>query len=208
MKPQVDLWIDPICPWCLIGVTQLERAAASIGVVPTINFRAFRLHPAWPSEGKAWRDFQTYRNLPDAVFDRVAKAGAHEGIAFDFGRVARVPDTAPLHQILIAAAEAGLAREVCRAFTDSYFFGGENLANPDVVLTAALRGGLSQLAVSTALSDPAVERRMLADEADARSIGLSGVPFGRIGNLSMSGAQGVAGYAEALAAALTPLPAA
>lgn len=206
LRPAVDLWIDPICPWCLIGVTQLERAAASLGLDIEPRLRAFRLHPEWPADGMGWRQFQAHRDLPDAVFDRVAEAGAREGLAFDFPRIARVPDTTPLHRILISAAWAGRAMVVYRAFADSYFFRFENLADPAVVSAAARRGGLGEDRIQAALSDPAIGRRLRADEAEARAMGVRGVPFARIGDRRLSGAQGQATYALALSAC--PVPAA
>jgi predicted DsbA family dithiol-disulfide isomerase len=206
--PRIDLWIDPICPWCLIGITQLERAASEIGLEIAPRLRAFRLHPEWPSDGMSWREFQARRSLPDAVFERVAEAGRREGLGFDFPNIARMPDTAPLHRILIAAEAQGLARAVYAAITDSYFFRLENMAHPTVVLAAALRGGMTKDAVRAALTDPATEQRMRADEAEARSLGVTGVPFVRIGGRLLSGAQGTGTYALALRAASHPVAAA
>ncbi len=200
MNPKIELWIDPICPWCLIGITQLERAAASLGYEIEPRLRTFRLHPVWPDEGMGWRQFQAHRDLPDAIFNRVAKAGAREGLTFEFARITRVPNTAPLHRLLIAAGGPMQAMAVYRAFIDSYFFRFENLADPAIVTAAALRAGLSGDVIETAFIDPLIERRMLADEAQARSIGVLGVPFARIGDRLLPGAQGHELYARALSA--------
>lgn len=196
-RVSVDLWIDPICPWCLIGVTQLERAAAALGVTLDLRFRAFRLHPVWPAEGMGWRQFQAHRDLPDPVFDRVAEAGRAHGLDFRFSAIARVPDTTDMHRLLIAAGP-GQARALYVAFADAYFFRRENLADPAILRAAAVRGGLSRTQFNAALSDPETLARLTQDEAEARAMGVTGVPFLRLGHRRLSGAQGEAGYARLL----------
>jgi predicted DsbA family dithiol-disulfide isomerase len=193
----VDLWIDPICPRCLIGMTQMERAAAALGVALDLRLRAFRLHPIWPADGMDWRQFQAHRDLPDAVFDRVAEAGWTHGLDFRFSEIARVPDTTDMHRLLIAAGP-GQARALYVAFSDAYFFRRENLADPAILRGAAARGGLSRTQFDAALSDPTTLSRLTGDEAEARALGVTGVPFLRLGQARLSGAQGEGGYARLL----------
>jgi predicted DsbA family dithiol-disulfide isomerase len=193
----LDLWIDPICPWCLIGVTQLERAAAALGVALDLRFRAFRLHPVWPAEGMGWRQFQAHRDLPDPVFDRVAEAGRAHGLEFRFSEIARVPDTTDMHRLLIAAGQ-DRARALYGAFADAYFFRRENLADPAILRATAVRGGLSRTQFNAALSDPETLARLTQDEAEARAMCVTGVPLLRLGQAHLCGAQGEAGYARLL----------
>lgn len=199
----LDLWIDPICPWCLIGVTQLERAAAALDVALDLRFRAFRLHPVWPAEGMGWRQFQAHRDLPDPVFDRVAEAGRAHGLEFRFSEIARVPDTTDMHRLLIAAGP-DRARALYAAFADAYFFRRENLADPAILRAAAGRGGLAEIEVDAALSDLATLSRLTGDEAEARAMGVTGVPLLRLGQSRLSGAQGEAAYARLLNQAVAP----
>jgi predicted DsbA family dithiol-disulfide isomerase len=103
----IDVISDVICPWCFIGKRRLEKA---LGVRPaTIRWHAFQLNPDMPREGI---DRRAYRTRKFGSWERsleldaqVAAAGRGEGIAFNFDRMARTPNT--LAEI---AAGAGLDR--------------------------------------------------------------------------------------------------
>lgn len=179
LEGAVEMWLDIICPWCLIGLARLERAMARAGVDRPIILRPFRLHPDWPSDGYDWRTFQLVRGLPDRVFAHVAAVGRMEDFDFDFDRVARVPDTLPLHRLLLAGAEGGIARCVYRAFASAYFDGSANLADPAAIRATALAAGLSEDAIVAALGEPGRLADVAASESKARRLGAHGVPFFR-----------------------------
>lgn len=175
----VEMWLDIICPWCLIGLTRFERAMARAGVDRPIVLRPFRLHPDWPSDGYDWRTFQLVRGLPDRVFAHVAAVGRMEGFDFDFDRVARVPDTLPLHRLLLAGADAGIARPLYCAFASAYFEAGANLSDSSVIRATALAAGLSEVTILASLADPARLAAVEESEREARRLGAHGVPFFR-----------------------------
>ncbi|MDX2234405.1 MAG: DsbA family protein [Hyphomonadaceae bacterium] len=202
----VELWIDVICPWCLIGLTRLQRAADAVGLAPDIRLRAFRLHRDWPVDGMAWRDFQTCRNLSDAVFEHVAAVGRADGLPFDFGRVARVPDTTAMHRILNAAARERLALPVFGAMAEAYFFAGVNLADADSAVAAAVQGGMTREAAEHALASARTLDAVIADEQEAQRLRVRGVPFLRVGDAIMAGAQPIGAYADLLQRSRLPFP--
>jgi predicted DsbA family dithiol-disulfide isomerase len=200
----IQLWIDPICPWCLIGITRMTRAAEQLGIVADVQLRAYRLHPDWPSDGMSWRDFQQCRSLSDGIFNQIAAVGRAEGLAFDFSRIARVPDTTSIHRLLSAAKATGHALSVYHAMADAYFFRQANLADADTLREAAIRGGMSADAVRAALDSPDTLHRLLADEREARAMGVGGVPFMRFGRLAVAGAQTIVAYTQLLQRHLPP----
>lgn len=194
----IDLWIDVICPWCLIALKRLEHAAGELGLVPDIRLRAFRLHRDWPPHGMAWRDFQAARNLADAVFDHVAVVGRGDGIDLHFSRIARVPDTTTLHRLLIAAGRRELSLAVYRAMADAYFHAGANLADPATIISLADRAGMTPAAVDAAFVRQDILDAISADEHEAQRLGARGVPFMRLGGNAVAGAQSLAAYSNLL----------
>jgi len=49
---KLDILSDPICPWCFIGKTQLDRALADLPEHPfAIEWHPFQLNPDMPREG-------------------------------------------------------------------------------------------------------------------------------------------------------------
>ena len=49
---RLDIFADPVCPWCLIGQVELDRALAARPDHPfAITWHPFRLNPAIPRGG-------------------------------------------------------------------------------------------------------------------------------------------------------------
>ena len=55
---KIDIISDPICPWCYIGKTRLDRA---LELNPTHNFivewHPFQLNPTMPKDGMDRREY-------------------------------------------------------------------------------------------------------------------------------------------------------
>ncbi|NBD28940.1 MAG: DsbA family oxidoreductase, partial [Alphaproteobacteria bacterium] len=48
---KLDIFSDPICPWCYIGKTNLDRALEQVGDHPfKIEYHPFQLNPDMPPE--------------------------------------------------------------------------------------------------------------------------------------------------------------
>ena len=55
---RLDIFIDPVCPWCLIGKTHLDRALESRPDHPfQIQWHPFQLNPDMPKEGVGHVDY-------------------------------------------------------------------------------------------------------------------------------------------------------
>ena len=49
---KLDIFSDPICPWCYIGKSYLDRALEKVGNHPfNIQWHPFQLNPEMPREG-------------------------------------------------------------------------------------------------------------------------------------------------------------
>lgn len=106
----VDVISDVICPWCFIGKRRLEKALK--GQPCSVRWHPFQLNPEMPREGierKSYRirKFGSWERSQE-LDARVAAAGRGEGIAFDFNRMARTPNTLDAHRIIWLAGERGV----------------------------------------------------------------------------------------------------
>jgi predicted DsbA family dithiol-disulfide isomerase len=196
---RIDVWSDIACPWCYVGKRRLARAiecsvaAASIDVV----WRAFELNPAAPREIQeagpyAERLARKYGSSVAQAEQRIARlveVARSEGLELDFERI-RPGNTFDAHRVLHHALEAGLQDAVKERFSSGYLQEGQAIGNPDVVLQLAVEAGLDADRVSALLSSDAYAREVRADEAEARRVGVEGVPFFVIGGrYAVSGAQ-------------------
>jgi predicted DsbA family dithiol-disulfide isomerase len=184
----IDAFFDFICPWCLIGKRNLERAVFLFaGLRPdlqvTVRWRSHQLLPYTPLNGLPYQAF--YRDRlggAEAVAARraeVLQAGHDAGIEFAFDRIEVLPNTTAAHELVDFAAsrvgEVQRAALIDRLLT-AYFMDGENIGDRLVLERLGCDGGLEReslrkhLAQSGDRFDPTGQRALHARP------GVSGVP--------------------------------
>ncbi len=188
----IDVISDVICPWCFIGKRRLEKALA--GRPATVRWHPFQLNPDMSREGI---DRKEYRIRKFGSWERsleldaqVTAAGRGEGIAFDFDRMARTPNTLDAHRIIWLAGERGAQDAVVEALFLAYFTDGRDLSDRATLAEVAAGSGLDRdEAVELLEGDKGLDV-VQAGEEQARRIGVSGVPFFVVnGKVALSGAQ-------------------
>ena len=102
---KLDILSDPICPWCLIGKTQLDRALEAAPDHPfEIEWHPFQLNPDMPAGGMDRREYLETkfggRDQAVAVYARIAEAAEAAGIEIDFARISRTPNTLDAHRMI------------------------------------------------------------------------------------------------------------
>ncbi len=146
---QIDIVSDVVCPWCIIGYRELERAVGMLGdrVEVGVRWHPFQLAPGLPPEGQATRDYmlERYGATPEQSRGnraRLVERGTSLGIDFRFSEDGRIYNTLKAHQLLHWAGEAGGQTQLKLALFDAYFTREENVADTDVLLAAVTRAGL------------------------------------------------------------------
>ena len=93
-KLRIDIVSDVVCPWCIIGYKQLERALSQLGdaVDAEIHWHPFQLEPKMPAEGQNLREhlaakYGTTREQSIAARERLTMLGASLGFRFDFFQI-------------------------------------------------------------------------------------------------------------------------
>jgi predicted DsbA family dithiol-disulfide isomerase len=55
---RLDIYSDPICPWCYIGKTHLDRALEGLTENPfEINWHPYQLNPEMPQTGMDRKEY-------------------------------------------------------------------------------------------------------------------------------------------------------
>ena len=188
----IDVISDVICPWCFIGKRRLEKALD--GRPATVRWHPFQLNPDMPREGI---DRKSYRIKKFGSWERsqeldaqVAAAGRGEGIAFNFDRMGRTPNTIDSHRIIWLAGERGVQDAVVEALFQAYFTDGRDLSDRATLAAIAAEAGLDRANVNELLAGDRGLDIVRAGEEKARSLGVSGVPFFVVdGRVALSGAQ-------------------
>jgi predicted DsbA family dithiol-disulfide isomerase len=203
----VEVVSDVVCPWCFIGKRRLEKALALLGRPATqIRWKAFQLNPDAPKEGMN-RQAYRLRKFGSLAYSqqleaRVADAGMEDGIEFRFDRIERTPNTFDAHRLIWLAGREGVQNETVENLFQAYFIDAEDVGNPSVLTRIGTESGLDAGSVEELLGGDLGASEVVADELQARTQGVSGVPtFFVDGAPIASGAQ----KPELLASVLGPV---
>ncbi|MBT6883059.1 MAG: DsbA family oxidoreductase [Rhodospirillaceae bacterium] len=201
----IDIYSDPVCPWCLIGKRRLEKALETRPVDGlTVKWRPFQLHPHMPAEGADRAEFTAAKfgsaERAAETYERVKVVGADEGLDFRFDKIKRSPNTVDAHRLLHYADKHDKQDAVSEGLFADFFFDGHDVSDLDVLVDTATEAGLDADAVRAYLeSDEDRELIQNADE-EARALGIQGVPFFVINQkYALSGAQPPEMFVKALA---------
>ena len=195
MSVTVTMTSDFICPWCLIGEQRLFEAIDSLppGLEVQVDWLPFELNPQMRKDGM---DRKLYRSQKFGSWARsqeldayTVAAGKREGIAFDYDRMTRTPNTFAAHRLTWLAAREGRQRDVVEGILRGYFTEGRDIGDLDTLAQMAGEAGLDRERVSAFLAsnEGEVEVRTLIDGALARSV--AGVPHFDIDGSVVTGAQ-------------------
>ena len=207
----IDMVSDFICPWCYIGMRNLD-AALTAGQPVAWRWHPYFLNPGLPKGA----DRNAYMIAKFGSVERarelgknVEAAAADAGLALDLSKVKHLPNTADAHRLMRWAAGAGVADAVARALFVAHFEAGDDISDADVLVAIAEGAGMDGAQVRDLLAGDA-DRVLIEDQAErARDSGITGVPsFVLNGKLLVVGAQPPAALASALeqSAALASQP--
>ncbi|MEO8486429.1 MAG: DsbA family oxidoreductase [Betaproteobacteria bacterium] len=210
--PIIDVVSDVVCPWCYIGKRHLEAALALHGSDlprPVVRWHPYELNPDLPAEGVDRREYLERKFGGPAraaqVYERVRSAGTQAGIAFDFERIERQPNTRDAHRLVAWAQSQGDADPLVERLFRAYFIDGRFVGAHEVLAEIAHEAGLDADAAFAFLASDLGRQEIGAAEERVASLGITGVPFFIVdGRYGLSGAQPPETIADALRRARQP----
>ncbi|KAB1656758.1 DsbA family oxidoreductase [Pseudoclavibacter chungangensis] len=184
---RIDIWSDIACPWCYIGKRHLEQALErtaddeNAGPVDIV-FHSYELSPDTPVDFRGDEvDFLVaHKGLPREraaqMLEHVADAAAAAGLEYRFDLL-RHANTVRAHELLHLARTEGVQLELEERLMRAYFTEGRDLGDLEVLLELGADVGIDRALAREALESNRYLDDVRADEAQARSIGVTGVPF-------------------------------
>lgn len=192
---KLDILSDPICPWCYIGKTQLDRALASVPDHPfVIEFHPFQLNPDMPEGGMDRRDYleAKFGGKEAAVraYAPVVEHAEAAGLSIDFEAMRRTPNTLDAHRLIHWAGIEGCQYEAVDALFNAYFTEGRDIGDPDVLCDIADSIGMDATVVRKLLASDADRDTIRQRDVHSREMGVNSVPtFIVAGKHAVPGAQ-------------------
>lgn len=178
---RLDIFSDPVCPWCYIGKANLDRALESHPDHPfQIEWHPFQLAPQTPKAGVdrgeyLLRIFGTQERTV-AAHVRLEELGREAGVSFDFEKIKTTPNTFDAHRLIHWAGLEGRQAAVVSALFRAYWREGRDIGRSQVLVEIAAECGLDGAVIGRLLLGDADADLIRARERNAREKGINAVP--------------------------------
>ncbi len=179
----IDFISDVVCPWCVIGLRELETALERMGadVEPVFRFQPFELNPAMPPEGQNVAEHiqEKYGSTPAqsaGARTMIRERAAALGFTMNSSADSRIYNTFDAHRLLHWAGEQGRQMELKRALFDAYFTEQANVSDPEVLVAKAVEAGLDEGEAREVLASNRYAEHVRAAENAWHEAGISSVP--------------------------------
>lgn len=177
---RLDIFSDPVCPWCHIGKANLDRALEAHPNHPfQIEWHPFQLNPDMPDEGVDKRDYLNAKFGAERVQDmhlRLKEASRAAGAEIDPDVPKRQPNTLNAHRLIHWAGLEGRQAAVVSALFRAYWREGRDIGNAAVLADIAGAAGMDRAVVARLLASDADTDDIRARDEDARRKGVNSVP--------------------------------
>jgi len=162
---RLDVFSDPICPWCYIGKARLDRALEARSDHPfKIEWHPHQLNPDMPVEGMDRRAYleAKFGGKDGAVqaYLPVATEAEASGIKINLDAITHTPNTLNAHRLIHWAGIEGKQNAVVNSLFRAYFVEGKNIGDAQVLADIA----------SASHMDGDVFVRLLNSDADTDDI--------------------------------------
>ncbi len=178
---KLDIMSDPICPWCYIGKTNLDRALAQRPDHPfLITWHPFQLNPDMPKEGMDRRAYleAKFGGKEGAIraYAPVVEHAEKAGLSINFEGIQKTPNTLDAHRLIHWAGIEGHQNAVVDALFNAYFVEGRDIGDKDVLADIADSCGMDASVVLRLLATDEDRVEMVERDAAARGMGVTSVP--------------------------------
>ncbi|MGV6804589.1 MAG: DsbA family oxidoreductase [Ruegeria sp.] len=184
---KLDILSDPICPWCYIGKTGLDKALSEIPNHPfVIEWHPFQLNPDMPQDGMDRRAYleRKFGGKDGAIraYAPVVEHAEKAGLNIDFEGMKRTPNTLDAHRLIHWAGIEGKQNDVVDALFDAYFVQGRDIGNHEVLADIADSVGMDAAVILKLLKSDADRDDIQQRDTHSREMGVSSVPTFIIAN--------------------------
>ncbi|WP_460527396.1 DsbA family oxidoreductase [Chitinimonas naiadis] len=180
---KIDFVSDISCPWCAIGLSALQQAAARVAgdITLDIHFQPFELNPNMATEGQdivehlgekyGLTEAQTQANR-----EGIRARGESVGFTFDMAKRARIYNTFDAHRLLHWAGLEGRQLALKQALFAAYFTHGENPSQHALLVRLAGEVGLDVTEAAEVLATDRYAAEVRAQEQFYQRNGINSVP--------------------------------
>jgi predicted DsbA family dithiol-disulfide isomerase len=208
---KIDFVSDVSCPWCVIGLGNLDVALKRLEgqLTADIRFQPFELNPGLPPEGESRFDnvARKYKvGREQAIANRERQRGLAAEVGFDMVTTdeSRFYNTFDAHRLLHWARIEGRQEGLKRALLAAYHTNMQNPGDHGVLVAAAESVGLEGAAARDVLTSGRYTDEVRDAEEIWRRAGISSVPAVVVNDRYLiSGAQPPEAFEQAIRKAVS-----
>jgi predicted DsbA family dithiol-disulfide isomerase len=155
---RIDIVSDVVCPWCIIGYKQLERAQAETGLPAILYWHPFELNSDMPEDGQDLFEhiagkYGTSKDESVKARTKLTALADELGFLMNYRDDMRMQNTFRAHQLLHWAASKQRQHRMKLALFAAYFSDGRNVNDPAFLVEVAGSIGLDAEEASAVLND-------------------------------------------------------
>ena len=194
---RLDIFSDPVCPWCFIGKHNLFTALSGVDEeLFSIEWHPFQLNPNMPEGGMDRREYlETKFGGKEGAIQAYLPIVEHAkatGLTINFEAITKTPNTLKAQCLINWAKLEGYQNELIQALFEAYFCHGKDIGDTAVLIDIAAQSGMNADVVKRLFASGQDQLEMQERDASARAMGVRAVPtFIVAGQHVVSGAQSV-----------------
>ena len=194
---RLDIFSDPICPWCFIGKHNLFAALSGVDKdLFSIEWHPFQLNPDMPDGGIDRRAYlETKFGGKDGAVQAYLPVVEHAksaGLAINFEAIKKTPNTLKALCLIHWAKLEGCQAEIVRALFEAYFYHGKDIGDTVILVNIAAEAGMDTDMVKRLFASGQDKLEIQERDASVRDMGVRAVPtFIVAGQHVVSGSQSV-----------------
>ena len=183
---RIDIVSDVVCPWCIIGLKQVEQALTLVDqdIAAETHWHPFQLNPHMPPEGEDTAEHiaRKYGSTPEQSRinrSRLSDIGNSVGFAFNYGEGMRIYNTFNAHKLLtIFGSERGWRAQTAlkMALFSAYFQDRRDVSDTDVLCDIAEAQGMDRAVALAWINDAALTETVRAEMEHWTDQNITGVP--------------------------------
>ena len=192
---QLDIYSDPICPWCYIGTIHLERALETLNENPFhIKWHPFQLNPEMPKNGMDRKKYleQKFESISGfaSAYRPVIEHTKNFNIDLKLDKIQTTPNTMNAHRIINWAVLEDCQNKIVSELFKAYFVNGLDLGNNNILAKLASKYFMDEKSILRLLNSDNDISKIIDKDRTARRMGIKAVPMFIVADqYAVSGAQ-------------------
>ena len=178
---KIDILSDPICPWCLIGKTFLDRALkARQNHNFKLEWHPYMLNPTMQLSGMNRKDYLTTKfgskENAEKVYLNIKNTALEHKIQINFNDIKRTPNTLNAHRLIHWAGLEQKQNSAVDLLFSEYFVNGNDISNENILINIANKIELNKENITQSINSDEDLKNINDRIQNAGKKGVNGVP--------------------------------